>query len=74
MPINCSQLDQAKFFIEGKMAPNLWVSIGQISPKLLEFDSGFSSIEEANFARRKVKNYLKVYDPINKVPIRIVKL
>jgi hypothetical protein len=62
------------FYIEAKVDRNVWVSIGQLSDSLIEFDAGFSTIEEANSAKRKIKNYLKVYEPENKLPIRIVEL
>lgn len=62
------------FYIEAKIDRGVWVSVGQLSDSLIEFDAGFPTIEEANGAKRKIKNYLKVYEPENKLPIRIVEL
>jgi len=61
------------FLVQAKIAPNVWVSVGEISAQLIEYEQVYSSIEEANTAKRKIKNYLKVYEPHNKLPIRVFK-
>lgn len=60
------------FYIQAKISPNLWVPVGELSPELAKFQSGYTSKNEASNAKSKVKNYLKYSDPANKVPIRIV--
>lgn len=62
------------FFIQAKVAPNIWIPIDELSSELAEFQFGYPSIIEASKAKGKIKNYLKAYDPKNKVPIRIIKM
>lgn len=62
----------SKFYIQGKIAPNVWVRMSEISLALIDFDDHFDLLEDANRAKGKVKNYLKVYEPSNKVPIRVL--
>ena len=66
--------DDKKFFIEAKLASNTWVPIEEISFEFQKYASGFVSLAEANTAKRTIKNYLKVYEPHNKCPIRIIEL
>ena len=66
--------NEKKFYIEAKLASNTWVPIEEISFEFQKYASGFVSLAEANTAKRTIKNYLKVYEPQNKCPIRIIEL
>lgn len=61
----------SKFYIQAKVAPNVWVPIFEISDALINFSIPFESVDDANYAKRDVKNYLKIHEPRNKVPIRV---
>ena len=63
-----------RFFLEGKIGPNRWVSVGTVSANLQAYETGFCALQEAKHAKGRVKDYLRVKEPRNKVPIRIVEL
>lgn len=72
MYINFMALMQNKqYILLGKTAKNEWLPIALIYPELEVNSYAFDSLEQAQAAKRDLKNYLKVYRPQNKVPLKI---
>lgn len=59
------------YFLLGKDGINQWLPIPTLYPELDTKNYSFETLIEAQLAKRDLKNYLKVYRPAQKVPIRI---
>ncbi|MEY4699249.1 MAG: hypothetical protein RIR85_669 [Pseudomonadota bacterium] len=59
------------YILFGKDGINQWLPIPTLYPELDTKNYSFETLIEAQLAKRDLKNYLKVYRPAHKVPIRI---
>ncbi len=59
------------YILLGKDGVNQWLPIPTLYPELDTKNYSFETLIEAQLAKRDLKNYLKVYRPAHKVPIRI---
>lgn len=59
------------YILLGKDGINQWLPIPTLYPELDTKNYSFETLIEAQLAKRDLKNYLKVYRPAQKVPIRI---
>lgn len=59
------------YVLLGKTGANEWLPIALIYPELDAKSYAFDAIEDAQQAKRDLKNYLKVYRPEHKVPLKI---
>jgi len=57
-----------QYVLLGKTGANEWLPILLIYPELKDYSYRFSTLIEAQGAKRDLKNYLKVYKPHDKVP------
>ena len=60
-----------QYFLLGKTAKNEWLPIPLIYPELDMNIYSFVTLQEAQAAKRDLKNYLKVYRAEHKVPLKI---
>ena len=72
MDVEQEQLGQ--FVLLGKTGSNEWLPILLIYPELQDYSYRFNTLIEAQSAKRDLKNYLKVYKPHYKVPLKITLL
>jgi hypothetical protein len=72
MDVEQEQLGQ--YVLLGKTGTNEWLPILLIYPELQDCSYRFSTLVEAQGAKRDLKNYLKVYKPQDKVPLKITLL
>lgn len=63
-----------QYVLLGKAGTNEWLPILLIYPELHDYSYRFSTLIEAQGAKRDLKNYLKVYKPHDKVPLKITLL
>ena len=63
-----------QYVLLGKAGTNEWLPILLIYPELQDFSYRFNTLIEAQGAKRDLKNYLKVYKPYDKVPLKITQL
>jgi len=63
--------DDKQFILLGKTGANEWLPIVLIYPELDQKSYSFSTLVEAQMAKRDLKNYLKVYKQWDKVPLKI---
>jgi len=59
------------YILLGKTAKNEWLPIPLIYPELDAKIYSCNTLEEAQAAKRDLKNYLKVYRAAHKVPLKI---
>jgi len=64
-------MNEERFVLFGKVAPNDWRPIGAIYDELRGMSFTFTSYEEATLALRDLKNILKTYKKHKKVPLTI---
>ncbi len=72
MGVEHEQLGQ--YVLLGKTGANEWLPILLIYPELHDYSYRFNTLVEAQGAKRDLKNYLKVYKPQDKVPLKITLL
>ena len=60
-----------QYILLGKAAKNEWLPIPLIYPELDVNVYSFITLQEAQSAKRDLKNYLKVYRAEHKVPLKI---
>ena len=72
MGVEQEHLDQ--YVLLGKAGTNEWLPILLIYPELQDYSYRFNTLIEAQGAKRDLKNYLKVYKPHDKVPLKITLL
>ena len=72
MGVEQEHLDQ--YVLLGKTGSNEWLPISLIYPELQDYSYRFNTLIEAQGAKRDLKNYLKVYKPHDKVPLKITLL
>ena len=60
-----------QYILLGKTAKNEWLPIPIIYPELDMNIYSFVTLQEAQAAKRDLKNYLKVYRAEHKVPLKI---
>ena len=72
MGLEHEQLGQ--YVLLGKTGSNEWLPILLIYPELQDYSYRFNTLIEAQGAKRDLKNYLKVYKPHDKVPLKITLL
>ena len=60
-----------QYILLGKAAKNEWLPIPLIYPELDVNVYSFITLQEAQSAKRDLKNYLKVYRAEQKVPLKI---
>lgn len=60
-----------QYFLLAKTGANEWLPIALVYPELQENSYVFSTLIEAQGAKRDLKNYLKVYKPWDKAPLKI---
>ena len=63
-----------QYVLLGKAGTNEWLPILLIYPELQDYSYRFNTLIEAQGAKRDLKNYLKVYKPHDKVPLKITLL
>lgn len=63
-----------QYVLLGKAGTNEWLPILLIYPELQDYSYRFNTLTEAQGAKRDLKNYLKVYKPHDKVPLKITLL
>jgi hypothetical protein len=68
------QEEMGQYFLLGKTGANEWLPILLIYPELQDYSFKFDTLIEAQGAKRDLKNYLKVYKPHDKVPLKITPL
>jgi hypothetical protein len=68
------QEDLGQYLLLGKTGSNEWLPILLIYPELQGYSYRFNTLTEAQGAKRDLKNYLKVYKPHDKVPLKITLL
>ena len=68
------QEDLGQYLLLGKTDSNEWLPILLIYPELQDYSYRFNTLVEAQGAKRDLKNYLKVYKPQDKVPLKITLL
>jgi hypothetical protein len=68
------QEEMGQYVLLGKIAANEWLPILLIYPELKDHSYRFNTLIEARGAKRDLKNYLKVYKPHDKVPLKITPL
>lgn len=64
-------MQDKQYIILGKTAKNEWLPIPLIYPELDVNVYSFVTLQEAQSAKRDLKNYLKVYRAEHKVPLKI---
>ena len=72
MGVEQDQLGQ--YVLLRKAGTNEWLPILLIYPELQDYFCRFITLIEAQGAKRDLKNYLKVYKPHDKVPLKITLL
>ena len=68
------QEQMGQFVLLGKTGTNEWLPILLIYPELQGYSYRFNTLVDAQGAKRDLKNYLKVYKPYDKVPLKITQL
>jgi hypothetical protein len=68
------QEGMSQYVLLGKTGANEWLPILLIYPELQDYSFKFDTLIEAQGAKRDLKNYLKVYKPYDKVPLKITQL
>ncbi|WP_277542901.1 hypothetical protein [Polynucleobacter sphagniphilus] len=64
-------MQDKQYILLGKTAKNEWLPISLIYPELDVNVYSFVTLQEAQSAKRDLKNYLKVYRAEHKVPLKI---
>ena len=62
------------YVLLGKTGTNEWLPILLIYPELQDHSYRFNTLVDDQGAKRDLKNYLKVYKPQDKVPLKITLL
>ncbi|MDF9789229.1 hypothetical protein M2122_002254 [Polynucleobacter sphagniphilus] len=66
-----THMQDKQYILLGKTAKNEWLPISLIYPELDVNVYSFVTLQEAQSAKRDLKNYLKVYRAEHKVPLKI---
>jgi hypothetical protein len=72
--MDLEQEGMGQYVLLGKTGANEWLPILLIYPELQDYSFKFDTLIEAQGAKRDLKNYLKVYKPHDKVPLKITQL